>query len=109
MSPLVIDVEQQGASTVLVPRGEIDLDTAPALREALVAAIGDGARIIVDLEAVSFIDSVGLGMLVSGLKRARSQGGDLELVCTSQAILKPLEITGLDRVFTIHAARDAAA
>ena len=106
--PLTIETERQGATTVVIPRGEIDLQTAGQLREALVAAIGDGAHVVVDLEAVGFVDSVGLGILVSGLKRAKASGGDLELVCTGRAVLKPFEITGLDRVFTIHAAREDA-
>src|SRR3954451_11689837 len=105
---LVIDTEVRGATTVLVLRGDLDIATAPQLREALVAVIDGDARIVVDLEAVGFLDSVGLGILVSGLKRARAGGGDLELVCTSRSVLKPLEITGLDKVFTIHAAREAA-
>ena len=70
--------------------------------------IDEGARIVVDLEAVGFLDSAGLGILVGGLKRARTAGGELELVCSSHDVLKPLEITGLDRVFTIHSGRDAA-
>jgi anti-sigma B factor antagonist len=105
---LVIDTEVHDATTVLVLRGDLDIATAPDLREALVGVIHEDARIVVDLEAVGFLDSVGLGILISGLKRARAAGGDLELVCTSRAVLKPLEITGLDKVFTIHAGREAA-
>ena len=105
---LVIDVDALDGATLLVLRGDLDIATAPDLREALVRVIADGARIVVDLEAVGFLDSVGLGILVSGLKRARAAGGELELICTSRVVLKPLEITGLDKVFTIHAGRDEA-
>jgi anti-sigma B factor antagonist len=108
MTELTIGVERGEAVTLVVLRGDLDLGTAPDLRECLVKVIDEGARIVVDLEAVGFLDSAGLGILVGGLKRARTRGGDLELVCSSREILKPLEITGLDRVFTIHAGREIA-
>ncbi len=108
MTELTIGVERGEAATLVVLRGDLDLATAPDLRECLVEVIDESARIVVDLEAVGFLDSAGLGILVGGLKRARTRGGDLELVCSSREVLKPIEITGLDRVFTIHAAREIA-
>jgi anti-sigma B factor antagonist len=108
MTDLSIAVERHEATTLVVLRGDLDLATASQLRECLVEVIDDGARIVIDLETVGFMDSAGLGILVGGLKRARTADGELELVCSSQEILKPLEITGLDRVFTIHSGRDAA-
>ena len=108
MTGLAIAVEPGEAATVVVLRGDLDIATAPELRECLVNVIDEGARIVIDLEAVDFLDSAGLGILVGGLKRARTRGGELELVCSSHDVLKPLEITGLDRVFTIHPGRDAA-
>lgn len=108
MTDLNIGVERGEAATLVVLRGDLDIATAPELRECLVKVIDEGARVVIDLEAVGFLDSAGLGILVGGLKRARTRGGELELVSTSHDVLKPLEITGLDRVFTIHAGRDAA-
>ena len=108
MTGLAIGVEPGKAATLLVLRGDLDIATAPELRECLVKVIDEGLRIVIDLEAVDFLDSAGLGILVGGLKRARTRGGELELVCSSHDVLKPLEITGLDRVFTIHPGRDAA-
>ena len=108
MTGLAIGVEPGEAATLVVLRGDLDIATAPELRECLVRVIDEGARIVIDLEAVDFLDSAGLGILVGGLKRARTRGGELELVCSSHDVLKPLEITGLDRVFTIHPGRDAA-
>ena len=105
---LAIDVERDDRMALLVLRGELDMSTAPQLRECLVEIIDEGARIVIDMEALDFLDSAGLGILVGGLKRARTRGAELELVCTSRDVLKPLEITGLDRVFTIHPGRDAA-
>jgi anti-sigma B factor antagonist len=108
MTDLAITVERGEAATLVVLRGDLDVATAPDLRECLVEIIDERARIVIDLETVGFLDSAGLGILVGGLKRARTAGGELELVCSSHEILKPLEITGLDRVFTIHGGRDAA-
>jgi anti-sigma B factor antagonist len=108
MTELAIDVEHGDGTTFVVLRGDLDLATAPQLRECLVKIIDEAARIVVDLEAVDFLDSAGLGILVAGLNRARTRGGELELVCTNSQVRKPLEITGLHRVFTIHDRRDAA-
>lgn len=84
--------------------GEIDVYTAPRLREALVAAIDDGhIRLVLNVEAVQFLDSTGLGVLVGALKRVRGDGGSLDIVCMHSRLLKIFEITGLDKVFGLHA------
>ncbi len=106
---LGLDVSEHGDITVLAVRGEVDVYTAPRLREKLVELVSQGKHnIAVDLEAVDFLDSTGLGVLVGGLKRLRSHDGDLSLVCTQHRILKVFEITGLTKVFTIHASVDDA-
>lgn len=106
---LGLDVTEHGATTVLAVRGEVDVYTAPRLREKLVELVSQGRRnIVVDLEEVDFLDSTGLGVLVGGLKRLRSHDGDLSLVCTQPRILKVFEITGLTKVFTIYEAAAAA-
>ena len=106
---LGLDVTDHDGTTVLAVRGEVDVYTAPRLREKLVELVAQGKyRIVVDLEAVDFLDSTGLGVLVGGLKRLRSHDGDLGLVCTQQRILKVFEITGLTKVFAIHESVDAA-
>jgi anti-sigma B factor antagonist len=95
--------------TVLSVRGEVDVYTAPRLREKLVELVSQGHhQVVVDLESVDFLDSTGLGVLVGGLKRLRSHEGDLTLVCTQHRILKVFEITGLTKVFSIHDTVDAA-
>ncbi len=89
--------------------GEVDLYTAPEFKERLVQLIESGkTQIVVDLSQATFIDSTTLGVLVGGVKRLRTNEGQLSLVCSDRNITKIFEITGLDRVFTIHATRDEA-
>ena len=82
--------------------GELDLATAPQLREVFtdLAALG-GLHVTVDLSELAFIDSSGLSVLATGLKRLREVGGDLALRSPNPAAMKTLEITGLTSVFAI--------
>lgn len=89
--------------------GEIDVYTAPRLRETIVTAVEAGHnRLIIDVQQVQFLDSTGLGVLVGALKRVRAEGGSLDIVCTQERILKIFEITGLDKVFGLHGSVDEA-
>jgi anti-sigma B factor antagonist len=90
-------------SFVIALSGEVDLYTAPQLKQELIRVIETGTEnVVVDLSGTTFIDSTTLGVLVSGLKRLRPRGGQLLLVITDRNIAKLFEITGLDRVFPIH-------
>ena len=92
-----------GARTVVQVTGEIDVYTAPLLREELASLIDAEHRdVVVDLTGVGFMDSTGLGVLVGALKKVRTLGGDLQLVISSEKVLKVFRITALTRVFTIH-------
>lgn len=107
---LGLDVRTEGSLSILSVSGEVDIATSSALREALVGAIDKGSSVvIVDLLHVGFLDSSGLGVLVSGLKRAKERGGDLLLVSSSEDVLKVLRITGLTKVFSIHGTVSEAA
>jgi len=83
--------------------GELDLTTVPQARDALlrVATLHPGQTVVVDLDGVSFMDSMGLGVLVGGLRRVRAGGGDVVLVCSTPRLLDLLTLTRLDRVFEI--------
>ena len=106
---LTLDTREEGGRTVVAVGGEIDVYTAPKLREQLVDLVNDGRyHLVVDMEAVEFLDSTGLGVLVGGLKRVRAHDGSLRLVCTQERILKIFRITGLTKVFPIHASVDEA-
>ena len=89
--------------------GEIDIYTAPRLRDLLIDLVSQGNyQLIVNLDKVGFLDSNGLGVLVGGLKRVRAHDGSLDLACTRERILEVLRITGLTKVFGIHQSVDQA-
>lgn len=95
--------------TVVEVSGEIDVYTAPKLREALLNLVESGNyRLIVDMEGVEFLDSTGLGVLVGGLKRVRAHDGAIDIACTQGRILRIFKITGLSNVFTIYDTVDDA-
>jgi anti-sigma B factor antagonist len=104
---LEIRCEQDGSQCRIALEGEVDVYTAPGLKDELVKLIEGGCtHVIIDLEHVGFIDSSGLGVLVSALRRAREKDGAVRIVCTRESILKIFRITGLDKVFPIFS--DAA-
>jgi anti-sigma B factor antagonist len=83
--------------------GEVDLATAPELKEALGEVVSSGANgVLVDLSKASFIDSTTLGVLMGAVKRLRPDGGELVIACHDPNIRKIFEITLLDRVFKIY-------
>ena len=94
---------------VVALTGEVDLYTAPEFKQQLQDVIAQGAsHVIVDLTDTTFIDSTTLGVLVGGVKRLRTNGGQLSIVCSDRNITKIFEITGLNREFPIHADRAEA-
>ena len=106
---LSLSTRTEGDRTIVEVGGEIDVYTAPRLREQLVDLVADGKyHLIVDMERVDFLDSTGLGVLVGGLKRVRAHDGSLRLVCTQERILKIFRITGFTKVFPIHSSVEEA-
>lgn len=98
-----VTVTDDGVVTVVAIQGEVDLYTAPRLREQLEGAVAsDAPDVVVDLEALDFIDSTGLGVLVGALKEAEGRGGQVRLRSPGRSTLKILEIAGLTEVFTIE-------
>ncbi|WP_298462274.1 STAS domain-containing protein [uncultured Cellulomonas sp.] len=101
-------VANDGRAVVHVA-GQLDVAGAAPLRRELVRlADADVSDVLVDLTAVTFIDSTGVGVLVGGLKRFRGTGGRLELVVDDARVLRVLRIAGLLRTFTIHASVEQA-
>jgi len=100
---LKVSTRSQGGRTVMSLGGEIDLYTAPRLHGELVTILSGDApvQIVVDMSGVDFCDSTGMNVLLAAHRRAREQGGDLELAAPRPAIRKILQVTGLESVFTV--------
>ncbi len=95
--------------SVVTVAGEIDVATAPALRERLdEVQATEPAVLIVDLLGVTFIDSTALGVLIGARKQCVAAGGSMRLVIAEPRILKIFEITGLTELFPIRSTRDEA-
>jgi len=94
--------------TVLSIEGEVDLYSAPAVRDAALAAMDSGVdHLLLDLTAVPFMDSSGLGVIVACLKGLREMGGDLAVVSPPNSpTTKLLSLTGLDHAIATHATLD---
>jgi anti-sigma B factor antagonist len=91
-----------GIATVAI-RGEVDVYTAPQLRDCLRRLGSDEAgQVVLELSAMTFIDSTGLGVIVGAAKRIRESGGTLSLRAPSRSTHKVLDITGLSQIITIE-------
>src|SRR3569833_2507162 len=100
---LALSTYDSGDHTVLEVGGEVDVNTAPRLRDRLVDLVEQGARhVVVDLSRVEILDSTGLGVLVGALKRLRAVNGTFKLDSTHEQQHKNNRITALDRVFELY-------
>ena len=98
-----LDVTQCDGWSVVAVTGELELATAPRLRQQVVGLIGSGrSNVVIDLTGVDFIDSVGLGVVVGALKRCRTHGGDLMVAGAVPRVRALFEITRLDEIIDLH-------
>jgi anti-sigma B factor antagonist len=86
---------------VLHLNGNLNMVSAPTVREAVAGLVADGqTRVVVDLAGVPFLDSSGLGVLIGGLKRTRQAGGDLRIAAPTEQVRLVLQLTNMERVLT---------
>ena len=104
---VIVETRSEGPWTVVVAAGELDLHTAPPLRDHLLGLIEQGtSRLAVDMSKVDFMDSSSLGGLITCLKRLRERDGQLALVGLDGPPMKVMTLTGLDRVFELVGSTD---
>jgi anti-sigma B factor antagonist len=99
---LSISTETNEEAVVVHVGGDLDVYTAPRLKDTLAKAMVDGRRLVLDLSQVHFIDSTALGVLVSLLEQSQAAAGDLRLVMDDPYLLKIFHITGFDGMFSIY-------
>jgi anti-sigma B factor antagonist len=103
------DVKDVGPVTVVAPHGDVDMAVAEAVRARLTQLIDRGrARLVLDLAAVMYIDSSGLGAVVAATKHARAAGGDIKVCALEQDVRSLFEMTHLHKLLAIHATRQDA-
>jgi anti-sigma B factor antagonist len=94
---------------VVAPRGEVDAVTAPQLGRRLLGLADEGkTRVVVDLSHVTFMDSTGIGVLLNAVRQLAMRKGGMVLVCPTERILRPFQITGLMGHLRIFGSREQA-
>ncbi len=92
----LLDEPVDDTTHVVAPYGEIDALTAPRLGRRLLDLAEEGKRkLVVDLSEVTFMDSTGISVILNSVRHLATRHGSLVLVCPTQRILRPFEITGL--------------
>jgi anti-sigma B factor antagonist len=105
----ITEHELEGGGLLLELEGELDLATAAGLRDVFAVAEEAGyERVVVDLSAVSAVDSTGLAVLVAVHKHLARSRGELVVVVENEQVAAQIKITSLDRLFTLCTSRDEA-
>lgn len=110
-SRLSVDTREVDGAVVVEVTGEVDLDTAPRLREAIAVALAEtaGGRCVLDLTTVGHLDSAGLTALVDATREAAAQQARLRIVVdANRPVIRPIEITGLNQVLHLYESVDEA-
>ena len=101
-----VDVERSNGTSLVVVDGDVDLHSAPELRDRLSTLADNGARqVVVDLSGSTFLDSMALGVLLASKKRLDADGKRLDIVVSTPDVRRIFEITMLDRIFDLYATR----
>jgi anti-sigma B factor antagonist len=98
-----IKIESRPPFRVIFLSGDVDLHSSPRAREAILDCLKQKKALLVELSAVSYMDSSGVASLVEGYQTARKQSLEFGLVAVSQAAMNVLKLARLDQVFPIHA------
>ncbi|MFJ8826604.1 STAS domain-containing protein [Streptomyces sp. NPDC102467] len=97
--------------SLLTARGEIDASSAPELAEALAGHVGETGeppRTVLDLGAVTFMDSTGINALLIAHRATDAAGGWIRLACLDGPVLRVVELVGVDSVIACHPSVDQA-
>ncbi len=106
MHRIRVDITPDGAA-IVIAKGELDAYAAPELTACL-AGLGDARDVVVDLSAVSFLDSTALGVVVRTVREIGERGGEVRLVLPVTTARRIFELTMLDQVLPLAATREDA-
>ncbi|MDA1089489.1 MAG: STAS domain-containing protein [Proteobacteria bacterium] len=98
---MIHNIKEQGGAVIVALEGDVDLQSSPDARKALLECVGRKMPVVVDLSGVGYIDSSGVASLVESLQSARKIGSKLVLAAVSEGALRVLQLARLDKVFTI--------
>ncbi len=100
VEPFAIDVAEREGRIEVVPRGELDMASAPELEHAIMPRLEEGAWVILDLRSLDFIDSSGLRVVVGAHRAAEERGGRFTCVrgAAGTTVHRIVEIAGIDGV-----------
>jgi anti-anti-sigma factor len=103
MRSFEVETRAQDGATIVAVAGSVDAVTSPRLGEALQAAVtGGGQRVVVDLAGVTYVSSAGLRAILSGVKAARTAGGDLVVAAAQPQVRDVFELAGLTTIVAFH-------
>jgi anti-sigma B factor antagonist len=97
------EVRTENDTTIVALSGDVDLDSSPQVRSVLLESVREKRGVLVEMSAVSYIDSSGVASLVEAYQSARRGSTTFALVAVSDAAMRVLELARLDQVFSIHA------
>lgn len=97
-----LKIREEGGYAVIELSGEVDLSCSPEARKQILACLKEKRHLLVDLSAVSYIDSSGVASLVEGYQTAKKQKLKFALVGVSKSAMSVLQLARLDKVFPIH-------
>jgi anti-sigma B factor antagonist len=100
-------IDEINGAAVVAFEGEVDLDSSPECRKVLLENVARNMPVLVDLSAVTYIDSSGIACMVEAFQNARKSGQEFVLAGVSEAAMRVLSLARLDSVFTIHETREA--
>lgn len=105
MTPFDVAIETSGQTATLRLSGELDVSTAPVLRDRIVHLISEGrTHLIFECANLSFVDSTGLGVLIGARARALAANGSVAIDAAKPALRRLLAVTGIDGLFPEHSA-----
>jgi len=105
-SPVKFEIDDEQGYLIVRFSGEIDLYGTPHAREVILNCIKSDRSTVIDLSAVTYIDSSGVASLVEGYQLAKNNNLEFGLVNISDAVLSVLQLAHLDKVFSIHSSLD---